>query len=145
MSLSEPVKEFEGELDRPENEEIINFLKQYQPAAHSDIVRLLVESASDLKDIKFYCPDTDNYAYYLAHTPDGVIFAAAIGMSALMYRLPKQLLPDALKKGGEVIPEVGESWVSFNPFWPETEKKAPVDLKSMKQWCKLAYKYALSQ
>ena len=90
MSLSEPVKEFEGVLDRAENEQIIQFLKQYQPSAHNDIVQLLVESTSDLPDIKFYCPDTDNHAYYLAHTPDGVIFAAAVGMSALMYRLPKQ-------------------------------------------------------
>ncbi len=144
MSLSEPVKEFEGELSRAENEQIIQFLKQYQPSAHNDIVQLLVESASDLPDIKFYCPDTDNHAYYLAHTPDGVIFAAAVGMSALMYRLPKQSMSGALVKGGEILKEIGEPWVSFNPFWPETEKKQDFDIAEMKQWCKLAYHHALS-
>lgn len=144
MSVSEPVREFEGVLDRPENDEIIRFLKQYQPTAYSDIVKLLVASADDLKDIKFYCPDTDNHAYYLAHTPDGVIFAAAIGMSALMYRLPDKARAAALGKGGEVLPEIGGDWVSFNPFWPETDTKPVADLKTMKQWCKLAHRYALS-
>jgi len=143
MSLSEPVKEFQGALDRPENEEIIKFLKQYQPSAHTDIVQLLVESTKDLPDVVFYCPDTDNHAYYLAHTPDGVIFAAALGMSALMYRLPKQSMSGALVKGGEILKDLGEPWVSFNPFWPETEKKGNIDMAEMKQWCKLAYHNAI--
>jgi len=144
MSLSEPVKEFHGELDRPENEQMISFLKQYQPSAHTDIVQLLVKSTSDLESIKFYCPDTDNHAYYLAHTPDGVIFAAAIGMSALMYRLPKQSMSGALVKGGEIFKEIGEPWVSFNPFWPDDDKKNKLNMSEMKQWAKLAYLHALT-
>ncbi|VAW59122.1 hypothetical protein MNBD_GAMMA11-2937 [hydrothermal vent metagenome] len=146
MSLSEPVKEFEGELDLPENQQMIRFLKQHQPSAYADIVQLLVASTEGLGDIKFYCPDTDNHAYYLAHTHDGVIFAAAIGMSALMYRLPKQSMAQALEKGGEVLPDFGESWVSFNPFWPEREdEQEKTDHSSaMKQWCKQAYHYAKS-
>ena len=144
MSLSEPVKEFEGELDRPENEQMILFLKQYQPSAHTDIVQLMVASTEGLQDIKFYCPDTDNHAYYLAHTSEGVIFAAAIGMSALMYRLPKQSMSAALVKGGEIFKDIGEPWVSFNPFWPESEKTSMINASAMQQWCKLAYHYALS-
>jgi len=144
MSLSESVIEFEGELDRPENEQMIEFLKQYQPSAHADLVQILVESTKDLPSIKFYCPDTDNHAYYLAHTPDGVIFAAAIGLSALMYRLPKQSMSGALVKGGEIFKELGEPWVSFNPFWPDDEKKDQVNMSEMKQWSKLAYHHALS-
>jgi len=144
MSLSEPVKEFEDELNCPENEQIIQFLKQYQPSAHTDIVQLLVDSTKDLPEIKFYCPDTDNHAYYLAHTPEGVIFAAAIGMSALMYRLPKQSMSGALVKGGEIFKDIGEPWVSFNPFWPETEKTDKANMDDMKKWCKLAYHYAIS-
>ncbi len=139
MSLTEPVKEFDGELDRPENQQMIDFLKQYQPSAHTDLVQLLVESTKDLSGIKFYCPDTDNHAYYLVHTPNGVIFAAAIGMSALMYRLPKQSMSGALVKGGEIFKDIGEPWVSFNPFWPEDEKKVRLNISEMKQWCKLAY------
>ncbi|VAW61985.1 hypothetical protein MNBD_GAMMA09-897 [hydrothermal vent metagenome] len=149
MSLSEPVKEFEGKLGCSENEQIIRFLKLYQPSAHTDIVGLLVKSAEGLKDTRFYCPDTDNHAYYLAHTPNGVIYAAAIGLSALMYRLPKQSMSAALVGGGEIFKDIGEPWVSFNPFWPEADAESEIKNKklstaSMKQWCKLAYHYALS-
>ncbi|VAW63707.1 hypothetical protein MNBD_GAMMA08-34 [hydrothermal vent metagenome] len=144
MSLSEPVKEFGGKLDRTENQQMIDFLKQHQPSAHADLVRLLVESTEDLPSIKFYCPDTDNHAYYLARTTDGVIFAAAIGMSALMYRLPKQSMSGALVKGGEIFQELGEPWVSFNPFWPDEEHKDSVNMPEMKQWAKLAFHYAQS-
>ena len=144
MSLSEPANELEGLLDRPENAQIIKFLNDYQSSAHGDIVQLLVESANELPDVKFYCPDTDNYGYYLAHTVDGIIFAAAIGMSALMYRLPKQSMSAALTKGGEVFSEIGEPWVSFNPFWPEDEKKRNVNVSEFKHWCNLAFHYATS-
>ncbi len=149
MSLSEPVKEFEQELNRPENEQIIQFLKQFQPSAHNDIVQILVKSAEQLPDVHFYCPDTDNHAYYLAHTSDGVIFAAAMGMSALMYRLPRQSISASLTKGGEILQEIGEPWVSFNPFWPEEEmpedKSETFDIAEMQHWCNLAYHYALKK
>lgn len=142
MSFSSPVKEFEGLLDRPDNESMILYLKQHQPSAYIDIVNMLVHSADDLPQVQFYCPDTDNHAYYLAHTPNGVMFGAAMGMSALMYRLPKQAISGALVKGGEIIQEIGDSWVSFNPFWPEQEQASK--LEEMKHWCRLAFHHANS-
>ncbi|MDH5484603.1 MAG: hypothetical protein OEY43_05130 [Gammaproteobacteria bacterium] len=142
MSLSDPVKEFAGQLDRPENQGMIEFLKLHQPSAHADMVELLVKSAADLPDVKFYCPDTDNYAYYLAHTRGGVMFAAAIGLSALMFRLPKQAISGALVKGGEIIQDVGDDWVSFNPFWPEQENKKNI-YQDMQHWCRLAFHHAV--
>jgi len=144
MSLSEPLAVLDGELDRPENQQIIDFLKLYQPSAHSDLVQILVKSAEDLESIKYYCPDTDNHAYYLAHTPNGIVFAAAIGLSALMYRLPKQSMSGALVKGGEIFKDIGEPWVSFNPFWPDDENRDQVNMFEMKQWANLAYRYAQS-
>ena len=144
MSLSKPVKEFEGVLDRPENQSMIEFLTQHQPSAHADIVDLLRKSASDLPDVKFYCPDTDNYAYYVGHTRGGVMFAAAIGLSGLMYRLPNQAMSGAFVKGGEVIKELGENWVNFNPFWPEEDQPNKNLVEEMKHWCKLAYHHAIS-
>ena len=141
MNFSEPVKEFQGVLDRPENETIIQFLKQYQPSAHSDVVDLLVVSADQL-EVEFYCPDTDNHAYYLAHTHQGVVCGAAIGLSALMYRLPNQAISGALTKGGEIIKDIGDNWVSFNPFWPEQDKQQAI--KDMQHWCRLSCHYAQS-
>jgi len=142
MSFTSPVKEFEGLLDRPENETMIAFLKQHQPSAYSDIVDMLVNSAEDLPQVQYYCPDTDNHAYYIAHAANGVMFAAAIGMSALMYRLPKQAVSGALVKGGEIIQDIGDSWISFNPFWPEQDQTT--SLADMKHWCKLAFHHANS-
>jgi len=144
MSLSEPIIELEDELNQPENQQIIDFLTMYQPSAHNDLVRILVESTEDLGSINFYCPDTDNHAYYLARTPNGVVFAAAIGLSALMYRLPKQSMSGALVKGGEIFKDIGEPWVSFNPFWPDDEYKDQVNMYEMKQWASFAYRYAQS-
>lgn len=142
MSFTNPVKEFEGHLDRSENETMIAFLKHHQPSAYNDIVDFLVHSAQDLPQVQFYCPDTDNHAYYVAHTPNGIMFAAAIGMSALMYRLPQQAMSGALVKGGEIISDIGDSWVSFNPFWPEQDQAS--QLEQMKHWCKLAFHHANS-
>ena len=142
MNSSAPVKEFEGLLDRPENKSMIEFLKHHQPSAHTDMVDLLLKSVESLSDVKFYCPDTDNHAYYIVHTQDGVMFAAAMGLSALMFRLPRQAMSGALVKGGEIIKEIGDSWVSFNPFWPEREKEN--QLREYQQMCKLAYHHAIS-
>jgi hypothetical protein len=144
MSLSEPVKEFEGLLDRDENSSMIEFLKRYQPSAHADIVDLLTKSAANLADVNFYCPDTDNHAYYLAHTRGGIMFAAAVGLSGLLYRLPNQAISGALVKGGEIFKELGDNWVNFNPFWPEDENNSKTIVKDMQHWCKLAYHHALS-
>ncbi len=142
--MSASVKEFEGLLDRPENQNMIEFLKRHQPSVHTDMVDLLVKSVEPLPDVEFYCPDTDNHAYYIAHTQDGVMFAAAMGLSALMFRLPKQAISGALVKGGEIIKEIGDSWVSFNPFWPEREDEDITQLREYQQMCKLAYHHAIS-
>ena len=104
---------------------------------------MLAGSAENLPDIKFYCPDTDNHAYYLLHTRGGVMFGAAIGLSALMFRLPKQAVSGALVKGGEIFQEIGDDWVSFNPFWPEDADRSTL-LSEMQHWCKLAYHHAVS-
>lgn len=142
MTTSEPVKEFSGLLGRAENETMIRFLKQHLPSAHTDMVELLVRSTELLPNVQFYCPDTDNHAYYLAHTDKGVMFAAAIGLSALMFRLPRSAMSAALVKGGEILTEPGDNWLSFNPFWPEQENKN--QLQEFQQMCKLAYYYALA-
>ena len=60
-----------------------------------------------------------------------------------MYRLPKQSMSGAMVKGGEIFQELGEPWVSFNPYWPEDEHNK-VDISEMHQWCNLAYHHALS-
>ncbi|HEX5635672.1 MAG TPA: hypothetical protein VFY78_01175 [Gammaproteobacteria bacterium] len=142
MSLSQVENEFEDGLNREENATLIEYLQKERPSAHSDMVELLVKSADGLQAVTFFCPDTDNYAYYLAHTRGGVVFAAALGLSALAYRLPNQAISGALAKGGELFKELGNNWVMFNPFWPERDNEHRV--QELQHWCRLAYHHALA-
>lgn len=142
MSLSPTENEFSGVLSREENATLIDYLQKEQPSAHADMVELLAKSADALADVAFFCPDSDNYAYYLAHTRGGVVFAAAMGLSALAYRLPNQAVSGALMKGGELFKEMGSNWVMFNPFWPERNDEHR--LHDLQHWCRLAYHYALA-
>lgn len=139
--MSQPDKEFDGVLNRPENTALITYLQRYQPSAHADMVDLLTHSADGLANVTFFSPDSDNYAYYLAHTQAGVIFAAAMGMSVLLFRLPKQAVSGALAKGGEIFAELGGNWITFNPFWPENHNEHR--LHDLQHWCRLAYHHAL--
>ena len=142
MSLSQSGNEFEGVLDRDENSTLINYLQKTQPSAHADMVELLVNSAEGLADVTFFCPDSDNHAYYLAHTSGGVVFAAVMGMSVLLYRLPKQAVSGALAKGGEIFNELGGNWITFNPFWPERHDEHR--MRDLQHWCRLSYHHALA-
>jgi hypothetical protein len=142
MSKSHSENEFEGVLSRNENSALIKYLQQAQPSAHSDMVELLATSAEGLADVTFFSPDSDNYAYYLAHTTGGVVFAAALGMSVLLFRLPKQAVSGALAKGGEIFNDLGGNWIMFNPFWPERNDEHRVH--DLQHWCRLAYHHALA-
>lgn len=142
MSLSQTGHEFDAVLIRKENTALILYLQKEQPSAQADMVELLVKSVDTLADVTFFSPDSDNFAYHLAHTRGGVVFAAALGLSALVFRLPKQALSGALAKGGEMFNELGENWIMFNPFWPERDDEHR--LQEMQHWCRLAYHHALA-
>lgn len=142
MSLSQAENEFDRVLIREENTSLLEYLQKNQPSAHADLVELLVKSADTLENVSFFCPDSDNYAYYLAHTRGGVVFATAMGMSAMVFRLPKQAISGALAKGGQVFNELGSNWVMFDPFWPERNDEHL--LHDLQHWCRLAYHHALA-
>lgn len=142
MSESHSENEFEGALNREENASLIEYLQKEQPSAHADVVDLLVKSADMLAGVSYFCPDSDNYAYYLAHTRGGIVFGAALGLSALAFRLPNQAISGALAKGGELFKELGDNWVMFNPFWPERNDEHL--LHELQHWCRLAYHHALA-
>ena len=142
MSLSQTGNEFDRVLIRAENTSLLEYLQKQQPSAHADLVELLVKSAESLENVLFFCPDSDNYAYYLAHTRGGVVFAVAMGMSAMVFRLPKQAVSGALAKGGEIFTALGNNWIMFDPFWPERNDEHL--LHDLQHWCRLAYHHALA-
>ena len=63
----------------------------------------------------------------------GIIFAVAIGMNVVAFRLDERMKTRALASGGAPYPECGDEWVAFTLFrddWPK------IDLEF---WARKAY------
>ena len=116
-----------------ENEAILAFIQDKNPSAHSDITDLLIRSAADLPDVRWYCPDLWGYTYIVLHTQKNVIFGLAYGMSAIAYRLPVDRIDAALAAGGKTGPSPGEGWVVWEGVWS----------LNVKHWCKVAHDHVL--
>jgi hypothetical protein len=116
-----------------DNRAIVTFIERMNPSAHDDIASILISSAKDLPDVRWYCPDTARYAYVVLHTPRSRIFGIAFGMDALAFRLPRLLHPDALAADGTVYAEIDDEWIQ----WRRTT------MLDTKRWCKGAHDYAV--
>jgi hypothetical protein len=92
-------------------------------SAHSDVVEALAAALKPLGDVQHFCPDPQKYRYVLASTK-GVIFAVALGMDTIGFRLDERMKTRALASGGAPFPECGKEWVSFTLFrddWPRLD------------------------
>jgi hypothetical protein len=101
-------------------------------SAHSDVASALSETLKPLGDVQVFCPDWGAYRYVVASTK-GIIFAVALGMNTVAFRLDERMRTRALASGGAPFPECGNEWVSFTLFrddWPK------VDLEF---WARKAY------
>ena len=95
------------------NREVLSFLMECSPSAHSDLVDEFRFAAQSAPGVHFYCPDTSKYAFFAAHLTDYTIVALALGMRKIVFRLPESLIFDAAQDGGVSFPEIGPEWVSF--------------------------------
>lgn len=93
---------------------------------------MLTCSAEGLRDVRWYCPDTARYAYVVLHTGGQRIFGLAFGMSAIAFRLPAAVIPEAQQDGGRVDPAIGPDWVVWQGRAPSNSRR----------WCKLAHDHA---
>jgi hypothetical protein len=101
-------------------------------SAHSDVADALTTALKPLGDVQLFCPDPQAYRYMVASTK-GVIFALALGMDTIGFRLDERMKSRALASGGSPYPACGNDWVSFTLFrddWPK------VDLEF---WARKAY------
>jgi hypothetical protein len=101
-------------------------------SAHSDIVEALGSALTPLGDVQQFCPDPQEYRYVLVSTKR-VIFAVALGMDTVGFRLDERMKTRALASGGAPFPECGPEWVAFTLFrddWPR------IDLEF---WARKAY------
>lgn len=134
--------ELKTRFNRVANSAVIRYLESHHPSAHSDIASELTDAAKALPHRHWYCPDKWSYAYVFLHTPSGIIYGLAVGMSTLLFRLPQEKIPAALSGGGEPFHELGPEWVSFYPFHPDVPR---IQMQArMKQWCEAAYHHASS-
>ncbi len=103
----------------PKNAEIVRYLHETSPSAHSDVTSEMILAAKGLRDVHSYSPDPRNYSYEVLHTSDSVIFCAAVGQSTLLFRIPPDKRPAELALHGKPFPPLGPEWVAVPAFQPD--------------------------
>lgn len=103
-------------LIEPQNAELIRYLEETSPSAHSDVTSEMVLAAGGLRDVHSSAPDPRAYSYEVLHTTDGVIFCAAIGQSTLLFRIPERLRRPDLRGVGAPFPGLGPDWIAVPAF-----------------------------
>ena len=113
--------EVPAEIDNSSNRAVLAHLAG--KSAHSDVGEVLVNAAKPLGAASLFCPDWNACRYVVAST-GGVVFAFAVGMSQLAFRLDATMRERALVTGGVPIVGCGEGWVAFTLFrsdWPQVD------------------------
>jgi len=118
------------ELNSRFNQTVLRHIENL--SAHSDVADALTTALKPLGDVQIHCPDRQNYRYVAASTK-GIVFALALGMNIVGFRLDERMKSRALTSGAAPFESCGDEWVSFTLFrddWPK------VDLEF---WARKAY------
>jgi hypothetical protein len=99
------------------------------------LVEKLFNISRHLTEQQRYCPNPQQYAYFIHYVTSGVVFAVAVGMLDLVFRLPNEAVSEALADGGEAFSDLPTEWVTFDEATPTNK---------LKRWCEVAYRNALS-
>lgn len=125
---------------KPGNADVIGYLSRHHPSAHSDLTDELFLAADPDGTEKSYCPDGPSYAYVLLYTGIDIIYAIAIGMKQIAFRLPTSSISAARLDGGEGDPQIGSHWITFRIFQPGNN--ITVERARLKHWCGIAALHA---
>ena len=124
----------------PANRAVIDYIRRENPFAHSDIGAELIRLAKLVPDAQYYCPSFSSLAYVALHTKANIVFAIAIGMLKIDFRLSPALISEAMSGGEAEHSDIGADWLSVRPF-PRSEPRAVVDAR-LNRWCEAAFRYA---
>ena len=124
----------------PPNRAVIEYITRHNPSAHSDIGSELIRLARLIPGAQYYCPSYSSLAYVVLHTEANLIFAIAIGMLKIDFRLPAALVREAIAAGEGEQSEIGVDWLSVRPF-PRGELRAVVEAR-LTRLCESASQYA---
>jgi hypothetical protein len=136
--LTELQRRFSGD----QNAEAVCFLSREHPSAHSDVTDELSKAAEGLPGVGWFCPDVQGYAYMVLHSKQDSIFGIALGMNDLVLKLPEDQIAAARQDGGEPRPDIGNSWICFNPFASPTNMAGT--RAKLRQWCRVAFYHSAS-
>jgi hypothetical protein len=124
----------------PANQAVIEYIRRENPFAHSDIGDLLIQLAKLVSGAQYYSPSFSSLAYVVLYTEANLIFAIAIGMLKIDFRLSRALVSEAIGRGEAEQSDIGADWLSVRPF-PRGEPRDVVDAR-LKRWCEAASRYA---
>lgn len=134
------ITQLQRQFDTAQNKRVVQFLITEHPSAHSDCTDELFHASRHIKQRLSYCPNPQAYAYYFLHTHSNIIYALALGMKTVVFRLPTDAVEDALQKGGVPFEKISKEWISFVPF--RNEEPLTITRNEMVQWCQKAFEYA---
>ena len=123
----------------PVNHAVIEYIRRKNPFAHSDISDKLIKLAKRIPNIHYYCPSYKSLAYIVLHTDADVIFAIALGVLSIDFRLPAAVVIDAVANGGGRASPIGTDWLSVSPF-PRGLAASDNDDRLL-HWCEAANAY----
>lgn len=103
----------------PKNAEIVRFLHETSPSAHSDVTSEMILAAKGLRDVHSYAPNPRAYSYEVLHTSDSVIFCVSVGQSTLLCRIPPDKKPQGLEPYAVPFPPLGPEWIALRAFQPD--------------------------
>ena len=124
------TQDIPAELKTSINRQVLNHIEGM--SAHSDVADAFGKALKPLGDVQLFCPDWGAYRYVVASTK-GIIFAVALGMNTIAFRLDERMKGRALASGATSYPQCGNEWASLTLFrddWPK------VDLEF---WARKAY------
>lgn len=119
------------------NEDVLEFVRRTNPFAHSDVGSLVLDLGKEVTGARAYSPSYAQCAYVVLHTEAWRIFAIAFGQRGLAFRLTPSSRARALGDAAVAAPEIGPSWVAFDPWDVATRAS---DLRArLQRWCSQAF------
>ena len=121
--------EVPSELKSDKNKNVLAFLRPL--SCHSDIIEPIYGLLKREKEVKFFCPDPQNFKYCFWYVENS-IFAFGSGMEHIGLLLPAKFSVEAISSGAIESKNIGINWFLFSYNNVELKKWVTLALASVK-------------
>ena len=121
----------------PANRVIIEFIRDANPFAHSDVGSKLIAVGKAIAGAKTYCPNFRECAYVVLHDNAEVIFAIAFGMYSIGLLLPPGAAAE-VRNNSAPGAAIGNDWLSIDLF----DQRRSVTIEALSRWSAAACQFA---